>query len=92
MGRLAIARPSTRSFHATNSLRFRCTPPLFAPDATAARRIDESTTSGAPKPTAKRPIAYTAMAPDGAMFSHPAPEPGSDFNVVMIGAGVSSAR
>lgn len=28
------------------------------------------------------------MAP-GAMFSYPAPEPGADFNVVMIGAGVS---
>jgi hypothetical protein len=41
------------------------------------------------KITFKRPIAMTAMAPDGAMFSHPAPEPGMDFNVVMIGAGVS---
>ena len=30
----------------------------------------------------------TAMAP-GAMFSHPPPEPGADFNVVMVGAGVS---
>jgi len=28
------------------------------------------------------------MAP-GAMFSQPPPEPGADFNVVMIGAGVS---
>ncbi|ORX39941.1 putative oxidoreductase C terminal-domain-containing protein [Kockovaella imperatae] len=33
-----------------------------------------------------RTIATTASAPD-AMFSHPPPEPGSDFNVVMIGAG-----
>ncbi|WVQ69961.1 uncharacterized protein L199_008185 [Kwoniella botswanensis] len=33
-----------------------------------------------------RGIAMTAMAP-GAMFSHPPPEPGADFNVVMIGAG-----
>ncbi|KAK1924841.1 putative oxidoreductase C terminal-domain-containing protein [Papiliotrema laurentii] len=33
-----------------------------------------------------RSIATTSMAP-GAMFSAPAPEPGADFNVVMIGAG-----
>ena len=35
-----------------------------------------------------RCIATTALAP-GAMFSHPPPEPGADFNVVMVGAGVS---
>jgi len=35
-----------------------------------------------------RTIATTSISP-GAMFSHPAPEPGADFNVVMVGAGVS---
>lgn len=39
-------------------------------------------------PSHCRGIAATAMAPD-AMFRHPPPEPGADFNVVMIGAGVS---
>ncbi|WVQ78334.1 hypothetical protein IAT38_000419 [Cryptococcus sp. DSM 104549] len=37
-------------------------------------------------PARSRGIAVTASAP-GAMFSHPPPEPGADFNVVMIGAG-----
>lgn len=39
-------------------------------------------------PSHRRGIAVTAMAPD-AMFRQPPPEPGADFNVVMIGAGVS---
>lgn len=39
-------------------------------------------------PSHRRGIAVTATAPD-AMFRQPPPEPGADFNVVMIGAGVS---
>jgi len=84
----------TRSIHATAPLRFLPTPPLrFSPTpslfVTPTGRRNNVTPVVAPTITFKRPIAYTAMAPDGAMFSHPAPEPGSDFNVVMIGAGVS---
>ncbi len=37
----------------------------------------------------RRNIAVTSLTPGAAMFSQPAPEPGADFNVVMIGAGVS---
>jgi hypothetical protein len=76
----------TRSIHATAPLRFSPTPSLFV---TPTGRRNNVTPVVASMIASKRPIAYTAMAPDGAMFSHPAPEPGSDFNVVMIGAGVS---
>lgn len=75
-----------RGFHATAPTRFAFTSPLFL---TPTTRRSNVTPVVASKITFKRPIANTAMAPDGAMFSHPAPEPGSDFNVVMIGAGVS---
>jgi hypothetical protein len=77
---------SCRSIHATAPLRFACTAPLFV---TPTIRRSNVTPVANSKITFKRPIAMTAMAPDGAMFSHPAPEPGMDFNVVMIGAGVS---
>ena len=84
----AVVGSGARSFHATVPLGFRCTAPLFV--APSARRNNAIAAFNAIKPISKRPIAYTAMSPDGAMFSHPAPEPGMDFNVVMIGAGVRS--
>jgi hypothetical protein len=84
--RLPIAGSGVRSIHATAPLRFRCTAPLFT--TPIARRNNALAAVNAIKPIPKRSIAYTAMSPDGAMFSHPAPEPGMDFNVVMIGAGV----
>jgi hypothetical protein len=66
----------------TTPLRTMCTtspllPSLASPHASSSRI-----------PVSCRQIATTATAPT-AMFSHPAPEPGSDFNVVMVGAGVS---
>ena len=88
---LNLTRPlrrvsAPRSFHSTPPLRFAPTAPLFLTSTAPRSNVTLPTNS----PIAfKRPIANTAMAPDGAMFSHPAPEPGKDFNVVMIGAGVS---
>jgi hypothetical protein len=67
------------------------------PSVTTARTISTSSLfescrakCGPPAITsAPRPnIAHTASAP-GLLFRLPPPEPGTDFNVVMIGAGVS---
>ena len=67
------ALPSRRALHTTSPLLPRHLRPHAVPLASLPLL---------------RGIATTSMAP-GPMFSHPPPEPGADFNVVMVGAGVS---
>ncbi|WVF72073.1 hypothetical protein IAT40_006885 [Kwoniella sp. CBS 6097] len=90
--------PSTRSFSTTSSF----TRPLIARPQQPCSRCLSTSTPLMPRHTVLRSspnslltssqriltrgIAVTSMAP-GAMFSQPPPEPGADFNVVMIGAG-----
>ncbi|KAI9638084.1 putative oxidoreductase C terminal-domain-containing protein [Dioszegia hungarica] len=77
LGPLLFSRPCARSLHSTSRLMPRQTPTALSSGIRlSALRNTPST----------RSIAYTASAPD-AMFSHPPPEPGADFNLVMIGAG-----
>ena len=88
--RTRIARPAfasalpVRSIHTSLPLRprhdARCS------SSAVPRRINPVNTAISTQ-FASRSIASTAKAP-GEMFRMPAPEPGADFNVVMIGAGV----
>lgn len=72
--------PIARSFSTSKSLYFHPTAPRYSDASYTYKKLE---------PALPRKIASTALAPDGSMFSHPPPEPGKDFNLVMIGAGVS---
>nr|ODN77339.1 hypothetical protein L203_06279 [Cryptococcus depauperatus CBS 7841]ODN88515.1 hypothetical protein L204_06370 [Cryptococcus depauperatus CBS 7855] len=84
----AIARPTLPPLVRLGPLRTYVRPSVYR--RSSSRPLSTSTTllprHGFVHPSQSRGIAVTAMTPD-AMFRHPPPEPGADFNVVMIGAG-----